>query len=256
MKYFTKAKTIEEAKSLYKKLAMANHPDISLSPEATKIMQEINEEFDMVFKFLKRSYPETSKASTNSDTSTSYRSEFYTQNGWKGEKYDSSLHGKDIAKLLREYVKFVYPLWKFSITSDYNSIDVHVMEGPFFIYVPMEEAKQKIRSSGKLSNYYNNDEAYMLECLTRDYDSPISQVNHYHIDEDYMLTDFAKLMFKDIDSFLVDYTRDDSDAMIDYFNCNLYRNLSVGKWDKPFTVVEKTLRITPTKEAGAKRLTK
>jgi len=27
MNYFSKAKTIEEAKALYKKLALANHPD-------------------------------------------------------------------------------------------------------------------------------------------------------------------------------------------------------------------------------------
>jgi len=252
VKYFSKAKSIDEAKALYKKLALANHPDVNATPEATAIMQEINSEFDMVFKFLKMSTPVAAK---ETETSTHYREGFYTANGWKGDKYDSSLHGKDIAKLLREYVKFVYPLYKFSITSDYHSVDVYAVEGPVSLLVPVEEAIANILSSPDAMYYYNNSESYVRETLNRDYGKQHS-INHFYIDKDDTLTDFAKLMFTDIKNFLVDYTRDDSDSQTDYFDCNLYQSLGIGKWDKAYKIVEKTARITPTQEVrGAKKLT-
>lgn len=250
MKYFSKATTIEEAKTLYRKLAFANHSDVTGGSD--EAMKEINAEFDMVCSFLKHRTPASEQATSSGST---YRNEFYTQNGWKGDKYDSSLWGKDIAKLLREYVKYVYPTWKFSITSTYNSVSVYVTEGPMSPFCSKEEVFAKIKSSSyRMGNYTDreiNDE------INRAFEKVNHQVNHFYIDNDCYLSDFTKLMFEDINKFLKDYTRDDSDAMTDYFDCNLYTTLGVGKWDKPFQIVEKVARIAPTKVTkGAKLLTK
>ena len=252
MKYFAKVTTIEEAKSLYKRLALANHSDITGGSD--EAMKEINAEFDMVFGFLKHRAPTSVKTE---DSATTYRTEFYTANGWKGDKYDSSLHGQDIAKLLREYVKMIYPTWKFSIISEYNAITVAVMEGPMTVFAPIEESIQKGIRNGSILSMYQNDEAYMRKCFTEKREEAYSQLNPFYLDEDISLSDFAKAMFKDINSFLKDYTRDDSDSMIDYYSCNLYVSLHIGKWNKPFKVVEKVARISPTKIVkGAALLTK
>ena len=48
--YFSNCKTIEEAKRLYHKLAVANHPDLGGSLE---IMQAINNEYDIIAERLK-----------------------------------------------------------------------------------------------------------------------------------------------------------------------------------------------------------
>lgn len=47
--YFSDCKTIEEAKRLYHKLAVANHPDLGGDLE---IMQQINAEYDIIAKQL------------------------------------------------------------------------------------------------------------------------------------------------------------------------------------------------------------
>ena len=48
--YFSNCKTIEEAKRLYHKLAVANHPDLGGNLE---IMQAINNEYDIIAERLK-----------------------------------------------------------------------------------------------------------------------------------------------------------------------------------------------------------
>lgn len=49
MKYFKNLTTLEELKKEYKKLAFANHPDRGGN---TETMQEINSEYDKVFKLI------------------------------------------------------------------------------------------------------------------------------------------------------------------------------------------------------------
>ena len=50
MKYFIDCKCIEDVKTLYRKLAFANHPDVGGD---TEIMKAINAEYDEVFNQLK-----------------------------------------------------------------------------------------------------------------------------------------------------------------------------------------------------------
>lgn len=86
MKYFTNCRTLDELKKEYRRLAMLNHPDHGGD---TATMQAINSEYDAVFPAFRLAYNQTA-ATPTTETAASTRSEFYTQNGWKGSRYDSS----------------------------------------------------------------------------------------------------------------------------------------------------------------------
>lgn len=63
------------------------------------------------------------------------------------------------------------------------------------------------------------------------------QLNQYHIQNDPNLTEQGKDVANKIASVLSKYHEDNSDPMIDYFDCNFYISMAVGKYDKPFKVV-------------------
>jgi len=131
MKYFSKEMTLEEVKAAYKVAAMRLHPDRGGSTEA---MQELNNAFEIAFamaqKFSKANTTDTKQQPKTAESASSYRRQFYTVNGWQGERYDRNLTTKDIAQLIREYVKTAYPTYRFSITSDVNSITIALTEYP------------------------------------------------------------------------------------------------------------------------------
>ncbi len=52
-KYFQNLETVEEVLKTYKKLAFQYHPDINHEPDACRIMQEINAEYQNAIKALK-----------------------------------------------------------------------------------------------------------------------------------------------------------------------------------------------------------
>lgn len=58
MKYFTNCKTIEEAKKLYRRLAMENHPDRGGDLDT---MKAINAEYDEIFNTFKAQHNATAK---------------------------------------------------------------------------------------------------------------------------------------------------------------------------------------------------
>ena len=99
---------------------MQLHPDRGGSTEA---MQELNSEFEIAFALAQRLLF-TEKGDNSTETAGNYRRQFYTANGWQGERYDRSLSIKDIAKLIREYVKNAHPAYRFSITSNRYHINV------------------------------------------------------------------------------------------------------------------------------------
>ncbi|MCI9976483.1 hypothetical protein JY742_10160 [Clostridioides difficile] len=208
VKYLKNIESLEGLKTKFKELAKIHHPDAGGDEE---IMKEINNEYDYLFPIWKKK-----SNVTTTETANSTRSEFYTQHGWKGGNYNIYLSTKDIAKIIRQYVKEIYPTYKFSVTttsfSGGSSISVSLMEAP--------------------SNIFN-------EGLEKDY----IQINHYNISSDDRLNSIGKSVLNDVYSQLQSYNYDDSDAMIDYFDTNFYIDINVGKWDKAFKVVEKTSRI-------------
>lgn len=88
MKYFTNCRTLDDLKKEYRRLAMKHHPDHGGD---TATMQAINGEYDAVFPAFKLAYNKTAETPTH-ETAESTRSEFYTQNGWKGCKHCAHKH--------------------------------------------------------------------------------------------------------------------------------------------------------------------
>lgn len=212
MKHFTNINSLEELKNLYRTLAKANHPDVGGN---IAIMQEINAEYEVLFPIYKNKFIKET-GSKCEETAQSTRRQFYTQSGWAGDNYDRNLTTKDIADRVRAYVKEVYPIYKFSIRTECasmcSSIRIALTEAPHDVFV-------------------NPDiEGY-------------KQLNHYHLANENNITELAKAIMIDIDAFICSYRYDDSDGMIDYFDTNFYYDLEIGRWDKPFKVVEKKVRI-------------
>jgi hypothetical protein len=233
MKYFTKAKTLDEAKAMYKKLAMANHPD---KGGETAVMQEINNDFEMIFRVLKHT---VKTETTNNETAQGYRTQFYTENGWQGDRYDSSLYTTDLTKIFRDYVKMVYPTFKFRVfKTSYSSIHICLMEAPVNMFKEIADIP--------VVDQWGQDSDHLKRAAEKK-----------HVDfhgENKSLTDYANKIMSDVRDFVNSYNRDDSDSQTDYFDRRFYENLSIGTWDKPFQIVEKIARITPTKESGKTRI--
>ena len=213
MTYFKNVKNVEDLKTAYKKLARENHPDMGGDIE---VMKAINNEFDMLVAIL----PDKAREEINE-----FRSEFYTQNGWKGENYDINLRTKDIAAKVREFVKMVYPECKFSVTFDTASMcsEVHVtlMESPYRLNKTFEELTDDELYNGHYSYYYQ---------FGRETDD--NQKRHF-LNQCYT-PEVTKIM-KDVDRFVSSYRYDDSDGMIDYFDTNFYYfGVKAGKWNKPY----------------------
>jgi hypothetical protein len=136
----------------------------------------------------------------------------YTSNAWVGEKYQGYLPSAELAKLIRKDLKKAYPDCKFSVTKqDYSggrSITVSVMATPF----------QVVEDWGNWSNNY-------------------AQLNQNYIESTCNgigLTEEGIELLRDVVNTVQSYNYDDSDAQIDYFNCNFYSHFALGKWDKPY----------------------
>lgn len=212
MSFFGNIQNLDELKAAYRRLALKYHPDRGGSTEQ---MQELNAEFDSRFKVLSIMGTKTAKTT---QTASTFRSEFYTKNGWKGQNYDLNLTTKEITKLIRDGLKLMFPTMKWSVSfSSYSggsSIRVALMEAPFDPFV------------------YDKDRKYST-----------MQINQYHIDKDDRLTDRAKDTMKKANELIRSYHYDDSDIMTDYFDTNFYYDLNIGRYDRSFKVVEKTDRI-------------
>ena len=264
MKYFTKKMTLDEVKAAYRAAAMKLHPDRGGSTEA---MQQLNKEFEVAFaiaqKFEKADPTYTKRQPKTAESAGSYRRQFYTVNGWQGERYNRNLSTKDIAQLIREYVKNAYPTYRFSITSNIYHITVSLTEYPVELtngtmmrnYCRVKVRTQPVYIPSK-NNYVNANEiseadkeewiAYQLETANR---------RKNFCESDTWLNPVVFAVLKDVQDFMNSYNYDDSDAMTDCFNKNFYSSVRIGRDGKPAKFVERTARISPKKEKKAKRLT-
>lgn len=239
MTYFKNVKSFEDLKEQFKALARKNHPDCGGDAET---MKAINAEYDTLFPIWKHRYNATS-AEPTTETADSTRTHFYTQNGWAGSKYDSRRTTKEVAALIRAYVKEIYPTYKFSVRYSHASMcsEVHVelVNAPFEIYKQFEELTQDERfwvwqraeNNGWVERFGCLDDEHM-EILKKAY-------NEHTFLKRY--TEVVQSVIDDIDREVNSYRYDDSDGMIDYFDTNFYW-FGVKLSDK-FKVVEKTSRI-------------
>lgn len=211
MAYFKNIKSFEDLKNQFKVLAKINHPDVGGDIE---IMKAINSEYDSLFPIWKHRYNVAATVVTT-ETAESTRSQFYTANGWKGKNYKSGLFTTDISKIIRQYVKEIYPTYKFSVTTS-------IYSGGSSIYCCLMEAPHEAFKDTTIS-YLNLNEKYLIE--------------------NNKITELTMSVMLDINELIKSYHYDDSDSQIDYFRTNFYYHLYIGVWDKPFRVIEKTARI-------------
>ena len=110
-KYFKGIKSFEDLKKQFRELLKVNHPDNDGDAEK---MKEINVEYDALFPIWKnRTEQETGE--TINETADSTRKQFYTMNGWEGRNHDWDRSLKEVAQIVRAYVKEKYPTYKFSV---------------------------------------------------------------------------------------------------------------------------------------------
>ena len=240
-KYFKNIKSIDDLKSQYRKLAIKYHPDMGGDIE---VMKAINIEYDILFPVWKDKYEGETGEQLN-ETSKSTRKSFYTQNGWEGYNYNAALSTTEIAAIIRKYCKEHFPDWKFSVTSSCFSggseINIAVMEAPrqiFNIDVCREEYQRY-----KNGDYYGRGLAIDVEKMLND-GCLHWQLHKINSTLQPYFTEYGYNVIENVFSFMQSYNYDDSDSMIDYFDCNFYYNIDIGSFKKPFKIVPKTARLS------------
>lgn len=144
---------------------------------------------------------------------------------------------KKIAALVRNELKAALPEWKFSVIyrsySGGSSIDLALMQGP-------EQVIVGVGGYAQLNQYgfLLDDNVYRSEKDRRRNNGALLTVKGWEVMEK-------------ATKILAQYHYDDSNAQIDYFCCNFYMHVAIGKWDKHYTVRGQGLPLT-TPQGGKK----
>ena len=248
MKYFTNCTTLDELKKEFRRLAMLHHPDHGGDVDT---MKAINAEYDAVFPAFRLAYNKTAETPTK-ETAESTRSEFYTQNGWKGSRYDSSRSLKEIAESVRQFIKDQFPTYKFSVRTKYASmcqeLIVEMKEAPCEVYKDFSELTENDKLDLIRRMEYNN--VFTLTCWN---DSELEQEftriwnergNWYRC-----VSDQIKATAEAVDEYVNSYNYHDCDGMIDYFDVNFYYFGCLSDNGRHVKFVPKTARISAKKES-------
>lgn len=253
-KYFKNVKSYEDLKKQFKTLLKANHPDNGGNVE---VMQEINAEYDALFKIWKDKH-EAQTGETVQETAESTRSEFYTQNGWKGSNHSWSRSLKEVAQIVRSYVKEKYPTYKFSVRTSYASmcqeLHVELKESPIEIYKTFEELTEDDKHDLMRKMRYNG---YFKLNSWNDYELKVEFERIWNERGNFYkcLNEITKAVVEDVDNFVNSYNFKDCDGMIDYFHVDFYYFSCARNNGMNIKVVPKTARIKNQKNEAAKTTT-
>lgn len=99
-------------------------------------------------------------------------------------------------------------------------------------------------SSGKIDLIGNYIETIGSANVMRDYEEVAKyvkrtgyiQVNHYWLDTAY--TGRALEYLEKVKAIMAVDHYDNSDIQSDYFECAFYMNINIGKWDKPYALID------------------
>ena len=221
MKYFTTCTTLDELKKEYRRLAMANHPDRG-GDEAT--MKAINAEYDAVFPAFKLVYNRTAETPT-AETAQSTRSEFYTANGWKGSNYEQGRTLKEIAQLVRQFIKEQFPTYKFSVRTSYASMcqELHVdmKEAPCKVYKDFEELTKEDKND--LIRRMTRNSVFTLTSWTdADLKAEFERIWETQGSFYRVLSEQIQAAVDAVDGYVNSFNYSDCDGMQDYFDVNFY----------------------------------
>lgn len=250
MNYFKNIHSLDELKEQFKELARKNHPDAGGDED---VMKQINQEYDTLFPIWKHRYNASASKPTD-ETAYSTRSQFYTQNGWEGEKHDWNRDIKDVAALIRSYVKEVYPTYKFGVRIQRYSMGqtlyTELKEAPHDIYKTREELTNEdlnvIYRKLKANSYYSGDELGGEE-FEAALQKAWNESNFYKV-----YNELTQAIINDVEREVKSYNYEDIDSMIDYFHVDFhYFGVKIAS---DFKIVEKQARVK-SKENSVKNTT-
>lgn len=253
-KYFKNVKSLEDLKKQYKKLVVANHPDVTGGDHA--VLAAINVEYDALFPiWSRRKEAETGEKVV--ETANSTRTEFYTQNGWEGSNHDWNRSLKEIAQIVRTYIKEQYPTYKFSVRTSYASmcqeLHVELKESPVEIYKRFEDLTEDdmLEIAKRLYPWgYMADD--MIAFLNMSQEEKKNMVENSGNAYTKILNEITKAVVEDVDNFVNSYNYEDWDGMIDYFHVDFYYFGCCQNNGEDVKIVPKTARIKNKATAPAK----
>lgn len=243
-KYFKNIKSFDDLKKQFKDLLKKHHPDNGGDVE---IMKAVNVEYDSLFPIWKNR-KEAETGSPINETADSTRSEFYTEYGWKGDNHSWNRTLKEIAQIVRTYVKEKYPTYKFSVRTEYSSMcqELHVTlkESPIPIYKDFEELTSedihKIAKGMFPWDYLLEDRLHFLNTSKEDRKKIIEESTSRNR---YILNEATQAVIDDVDNFVKSYNYKDCDGMIDYFDVDFYYFGCCQDNGENIKIVPKTARI-------------
>lgn len=243
MTYFKNVSSFDDLKAQYRTLAKKNHPDAGGDSET---MKAINKEYDTLFPIWQHRYNQTADT-PNTETASGFRSKFYTQNGWEGSKHDWNRSIKEVAAIIRQYVKELYPTYKFSVrfstASMCQELHVTLKEAPQDIYRKFEDLSEQevvdVWSKALRNSWVNSG---TLDDRTRQ-DVKKAYEEHQFLQ---LYTEQVETMLKDIDREVNSYNFEDCDGMIDYFHVDFYYFGAKPAWDG-VKIVPRTPRLKKAK---------
>ena len=223
-KYFKNVQNYNELKKIYKELLKTNHPDNG--GDLAK-MQEINAEYDVMFKIWKdrAAKDNTLNEEEKAETAQSTRSYFYTSFGWEGDNHSWSRSLKEVAQIVRAYVKEKYPTYKFSVRTSYASmcqeLHVELKESPIEVYKKADELTEDDKN--EFFRKANRNGYWSLDCWNdSEFEAEYNRITEEHGNFFKIMNEVTDAVVKDVDDFVKSYNYSDCDGMIDYFHVDFY----------------------------------
>lgn len=245
-KYFKNVKSFEDLKKQYRKMLKENHPD---NGGDEKIAAEINCEYDALFPIWKNKH-EAQTGQEIKETAESTRSQFYTEFGWEGSNHSWNRSLKEVAQIVRSYVKEKYPTYKFSVRTSYASMcqELHVtlQESPIEVYKTFEELTETDKRN--LIRKMEHNWLFTLNCwndeeLKAEFERIWSENGNFYK----CLNEATQAVIEDVDAFVKSYNYEDCDGMIDYFHVDFYYFGCAQNNGINIKIVPKTVRIAKPK---------
>lgn len=221
MKYFKNVSSFDDLKNQYRALLKKHHPDAGGDAE---VMKQVNIEYESLFPLWKQK-KEAETDSVISETAGSTRQQFYTEFGWEGKNHSWNRSLKEVAAIVRAYVKEKYPLYKFSVRTSYASMcqELHVdlKESPVEIYKEFDEltyeekqhliAKMQYNGFFELNSWSDTELKSEFERIWKEHGNFFKCLNKV-----------TQKVIDDVDGLVKSYNYEDCDGMIDYFSVDFY----------------------------------